>query len=280
MSNTCTDVQATLATYLDAELENSDLREFESHVADCDDCQKTLELAERSHSALRSHLQATPKAPDLLRKRLSLALDQEDKVQQKKRRKEWVSWSLPAAASALAVAALTLFIWNDLSAQSETDVAKTSHVTQAAARQHLLNKPFYVSNDRTSVGRSATSYLTHPVQAPRFSSTKVRLLGWTPAQLGGKQSATFVYEVVDRKGRHQVNVHAVKRSEIDVGGQIKLKIGDAELFIDDALGFTTVTYAGSPSLAYVFSSDMSAEALVDLVTNTDLVNILSQRPRR
>ena len=77
-----------------------------------------------------------------------------------------------------------------------------------------------------------------------------------------------------------MNVHAVKRGAIDVAGQVKLNIGGAELSIDNALGFTTVTYSGSNALSYVFSSDMSAEALVDLVTNTDLLNVLTRRPRR
>ena len=280
MSNTCTDVQATLSTYLDEELENADLREFESHVTDCADCQDNLESAERSHSALRAHLRATPKASDLLRKRLSAALDQEDQLRQRRWRRQWLSWSLPAAASALAVAALALFMWTDLHSQAEGTQAQSSQVTRDAARHHLREKALFVSGDRTSVGRSAASYLDYPVQAPRFSSSKVRLLGWTPAQLGGKQSVTFVYEVIDRRGRHEMNVHAVKRSEIDVSSQIKLKLDGAELWVDSAFGFNTVTYAGSQSIAYVFSSDMTTDALVDLVTDTDIVNMLSRPPSR
>ena len=280
MSNTCTDIQATLSTYLDAELDNADLREFENHIADCGDCQGILEVAERSHSGLRAHLRNTPKAPDLLRKRLGNALDQEDKLLQRKGRRDWFAWSVPAAASAVAVAALALFIWTDLNPEQVAATPESSQVTRDAARQHLQEKPLFVGHDRNTVGRSATDYMEHPVQAPRFSSTKVRYLGWTPARLAGKQSATFVYEITDRKGRHQVNVHAVKRNEIDLSSQMKLEVSGAALFVDSHLGFTTVTYASSQPLAYVFSSDMSAEALIDLVTNTDTLNMLSQRPTR
>ena len=188
---------------------------------------------------------------------------------------------MPAAASALAVAALTLFIWTDLNTQSAPATVQTSQVTRDAARQHLFEKPLMVGTDHTTVGRSATNYLNQPVQAPRFSSTKVRLLGWMPTQLAGKQSATFVYEVTDRKGRHQVNVHAVKRNEIDLSSQTTIELdGGAKLSVDSALGFTTVTYAGSQPLAYVFSSDMSAEALLGLVTNADVANMLTRRPSR
>jgi len=151
-----------------------------------------LASAERSHSALREHLRDTPKASDLFRKRLEGALDQEEKILQKNRRRDWFAWSMPAAASALAVAALALFIWTDLNPQSEATTAKSSQVTRDAARQHLLDKPLIVGHDRPTVGRSATNFLEQPVQAPRFASSNVHFLGWTPAQLAGKQSANFV----------------------------------------------------------------------------------------
>ena len=80
MLNTCEDIQSIFSSYLDEELHNSDLREFESHVSGCEDCQESLQIHEREHSALRAHLRATPSAPDLLKKRLSLALDAEDKT--------------------------------------------------------------------------------------------------------------------------------------------------------------------------------------------------------
>lgn len=280
MTNTCTDVQATLSTYLDAELENTDLREFETHIADCSSCRGSLELVERSHGALRLHLRDTPKASDMLRKRLGNALDQEDAQRHVAQRRQWLSWSLPAAASAVAVAALALFVWNDLNPQSQDLRAQSSQVTRDAARHHLQDQPLFVSSDRGSIAQSAATYLEQPVQAPRFSSTQVRLLGWTPVQLDGKQSATFVYEVMNQQGRHKMNVHAVKRSDIDVRSQSKLRIDGAELWIDSAMGFNTVTYVGSQSLAYVFSSGMSTESLVDLVTNTDIVNMLNQRRQR
>lgn len=278
MSNTCTDVQATLSTYLDGELDNADLREFEGHVTDCAECQTTLESAERSHSALRTHLGDTPPASDLLRKRLGAALDQEDRGRQQTQRRQWLAWSLPAAASALAASALALFVWTDLVGSPENARAQSSQVTRDAARHHLQESPLFVSSDRRTVGRSAANYLDHPVQAPRFSSTEVRLLGWTPVQLGGKQSATFVYEAIDRRGRHKINVHPIRRSEIDVSSQVKLTHDGAELWVDSAFGFNTVTYAGSTSTAYVFSSDMAAEALVNLVINSDIVNVVSHQP--
>ena len=282
MSNSCADIQATLSTYLDAELEDADLREFEGHIMDCSECKSLLDTAESSHSALRAHLGNPPPASDLLKKRLSAAFDAEDRELVSRQRREWISWSLPAAASALAVAALAIFVWTDLVAPESKGELTSSEITQDAARKQLRDNPLFLSSgDRLSVGRSAASYLDRPVQLPRFTSTKIRLLGWMPAQLGGRQSVTFVYEVIDKTGRHEMNVHAIDLSQVKLGAQNKRRIDGADLWVDSAFGFNTVTYAESESFAYVFSSDLSVPALVDMVTNTDIVNMLSSSsPKR
>ena len=129
------------------------------------------------------------------------------------------------------------------------------------------------------VGQGAASFLDAPVSPPRFWSPEVRLLGWTPAQLNGRRSATFVYEVIDRAGRHRVHAHAVELDDIDLSSQKKFTFDGGTLWIDSAYGFNTVTYAGGHHVGYVFSSDLPLEALVDLVAKTDIVNTLSQAPR-
>tara|TARA_R110002096_G_scaffold171490_8_gene344628 strand:- start:25938 stop:26771 length:834 start_codon:yes stop_codon:yes gene_type:complete len=275
MPNACADIQATLSAYLDAELQDVEVREFETHLSDCARCQGSFEQAEQGHSALRSHLRATPPASDFLNKKILLSLDKEDAARKRAARTNW--FSIPVAASAVAAAALALFVWSDLVApQQDAPVArKSSQVTQDVARQHLREAPLFVSNDRGTVGRGAADFLNTDVRAPRFSSQEVKLLGWTPAQLGGKQSATFVYEVTNQTGRHRVHAHAVALADIDFRSQTKLVIEGAELWVDGAYGFNTVTYHPRDGrLAYVFSSDMGLDALVAMVTRTDTVNTL------
>ena len=275
MPNACADIQATLSAYLDAELQDVEVREFETHLSDCARCQGSFEQAEQGHSALRSHLRATPPASDFLNKKILLSLDKEDAARKRAARTNW--FSIPVAASAVAAAALALFVWSDLVAppQDAPVARKSSQVTQDVARQHLREAPLFVSNDRGTVGRGAADFLNTDVRAPRFSSQEVKLLGWTPAQLGGKQSATFVYEVTNQTGRHRVHAHAVALADIDFRSQTKLVIEGAELWVDGAYGFNTVTYHPRDGrLAYVFSSDMGLDALVAMVTRTDTVNTL------
>jgi anti-sigma factor RsiW len=276
MPNACADIQATLSAYLDAELQDVEVREFETHLSDCNACQESFALAEQGHSALRSYLRATPPASDFLNKKILLSLDKEDEAQKRAARANW--FSIPVVASAVAAAALALFAWSDLVApqkEAPAQVAKSSQVTKDVARQHLREAPLFVSNDRGTVGRGAADFLNTDVRAPRFSSQEVKLLGWTPAQLGGKQSATFVYEVTNRTGRHRVHAHAVALADIDFRSQTRLVIDGAELWVDGAYGFNTVTYHPRDGrLAYVFSSDMGLDALTAMVTRTDTVNTL------
>ena len=267
MPNACADIQISLYAYLDSELSNADLREFEGHLSNCDTCQQLCRKAKHEHEVLRAQLGATPHASDLLARRIQSTLDAEDRAQQKIVRRRWLSF--PVAASTVAAAALVLFIWSDLvhtdQAQHVVATSAPGQVTRDAARQHLQQTPLLVSDRNTPVG------------APQFSSQKVKLLGWTPGRLQGKQnlqpqeSATFVYEVRNTTGSYRVHAQVVALSRLDLRTQTKLVVGGTELWVDSALGFNTVTYISKGGLAYVFSSDMSVQALVAVVTHTDIM---------
>ncbi len=274
MPNACDDIRSTQCAYLDAELQDVEVREIEMHLTECPSCQESFETAEQEHSALRAHLRAAAPPSDFLNKKIMAALDAEDANRIRAERSAWLS--IPAIASAVAAAALVLFLWTSfIPGKHKVPVAKSSQVTQDVARQHLRETPLFVSNDRRTVGRGAADFLNTPVRAPRFSSQGVKLLGWTPAQLGGKQSATFVYEVTNQTGRHRVHAHAVALANVDLQSQSRIVIDGAELWVDGAYGFNTVTYHPQNSrLAYVFSSDMSVDALVAMVTRSDTVNML------
>ena len=278
MSNNCTNSESTTFAYLDGELEELDVRDFESHLSGCTSCQEELDSAMSEHSALRMHLQSPPAAPEGLEARMMIALDSEEFEQRKQRRQQrrqqWLSWSLPTGASVLAAAALVLFMWSDLQS-SDTAQPQSSQVTRDTARQHFQDTPLFVSGDPSTVGRGAGQYLNRSVAPPQFSTQqKVRLLGWTPSSVNGKQSATIVYEVVNRTGRHEMRVNLVPRQSLDLLSQRKLTLAGSSYWVDSAYGVQTVTVDAGESIAYVFSSDLSIEVLLSLVTQTDIVNTL------
>ncbi len=271
MLNACTDIQATLSSYLDGELQDAEVREFESHLDDCTHCQTSFEHSHEEHSALRDHLQSPPLPSEFMEKKILAALDREDEVQRKAARRQWLSMPMVASATA----ALALFMWSNLTDGAGEPTSKSSQVAKDVARQHLQEAPIFVSNDRAVVGQNARQYLKRDIRAPHFPSQEVKLLGWMPSKLGGKQVASFIYEVRNQTGLHRVHAHAVEIGDINFRSQKKLIVDGLQFWVDGAYGFNTVTYhpVDSP-VAYVFSSDIGLDALVAMVTRTDIVNVL------
>ncbi len=273
MLNACTDIQATLSAYLDGELQDTEVHEFESHLSDCSNCQVSFESQEQEHSALRAHLASPPLPSEFMERKILAALDAEDETRKKAARSQW--FSMPVFASAVAAAALFLFVWTNVAEQDAATAPKPSNqVAEDVARQHL-QEPIFVSNDRKVGGRSAGQYMNRDVRAPHFPSQKVKFIGWSPSKLGGRQAASFIYELRNETGLHRVHAHAVAIEELNFRSQKKLIVDGLQFWVDGAYGFNTVTYhpVDSP-VAYVFSSDISLDALVAMVTRTDIVNVL------
>ena len=60
----CKDIDALAQTYLDAELEEHDLHDFEEHIADCSECNEKVGQDRRFGDMMRRHL-AAPPAPEM-----------------------------------------------------------------------------------------------------------------------------------------------------------------------------------------------------------------------
>lgn len=278
MSPACSENAKLVPAYLDDELAESDLREFEGHLTDCQPCKDGLACAQREHRAMRAHLKP-PAAPDLLRAKLCRSLDEADEQERHERLARLRAWSLPAVACVVAACALALFSYREL--KGPATIAGESAITRDAARKHFIESPMVVSDDRGMVARSAGNFLSTPVRPPRFSHQGVSLLGWEPGHLDGRQAATFVYELArHRTGRHRVNVHVLGAHDLDLSAQTKRVIEGRELWIDEALGMNTVTYRSDGTIAYVFTSDMALDELLQLVTQTDILMVLDDQRAR
>jgi hypothetical protein len=107
----CQSIDTLAMTYLDDELADEELRDFELHLIGCAACRGRLDTERDSIAELRRRL-APPPTPDIVRARLIAALDTEDAtVAASERRARATSWLLPGAASAVAVAALLVFVF-------------------------------------------------------------------------------------------------------------------------------------------------------------------------
>lgn len=283
MSNDpCIDHSALVDPYLDHELAEEERRDLEHHVARCSACGELLRAREAILDGVRRHVQP-PEAPALLRKRILQSLDDEDQRAESQARRARLGWLLPGAASVAAAAALLLFVSSFWQGSATRETAALAHesegVAQEAVRQRFRPSPMVVQGTRNEVSRSAKEYLRVPVRPPRFSHDDANLLGWQPGQLRGRDAAVFVYEVVSRTGRHQVNVHALDARDLDLRGKDRVSVDDTELWVDTPFGFSSVSYKDREGIGYVFTSDMAPSELVNLVGKSDILDMINERLR-
>ena len=104
----CTSIDTLAMMYLDAELADEELRDFEMHVRECAACRRRVDAERELFAKLRRGL-ATVSAPGGLRAGLTRNLDAEDRKQERVIRRRRVAAGTLLAGS-LAALALLVFI--------------------------------------------------------------------------------------------------------------------------------------------------------------------------
>ena len=130
MTSLCNSIDTLSMAYLDDELADEELRDFELHLIDCAACRGRLETERDALAELRRQL-APPPTPDVVRARLVASLDAEDaRTTREDRRQRTAGWFLPGAATFAAVAALALFAWSRVPSPPPDSVASDVVRTQ------------------------------------------------------------------------------------------------------------------------------------------------------
>lgn len=267
MATQCKDIETLLPTYLDGELDPHDRLSFEHHTADCTECRERLREETAYLERVRSLL-VPPAAPEGLALRVRASLDVEDRRAMKVARRAGWSWVLPGGASLAAAAALVMFMVSELRPQ-QVALHEAPAVRQAV-RDRINDSPVRVGSPQ-EVSVAAQQYLRKPVRTPQFRPAGAALRGWQPRELDGREAVLLLYDVPDSRGaRHQLTVHVVDASGLDLRGSERWKIGATELWVASLGGVSTVTYKDQYGFGYVFSSDMELEELAWLVVGTDI----------
>jgi len=119
MNSLCSSIDTLAMAYLDDELADEELRDFEMHLIDCAACRGRVDGERDALADLRRRL-APPPTPDVVRARLAATLDDEDARTARESRRGWI---LPGAATFAAIAALALFAWSRLPTDPPDSVA-------------------------------------------------------------------------------------------------------------------------------------------------------------
>lgn len=267
MATQCKDIESLLPSYLDGELDPHDRLSFEHHTADCVECRDRVREEAAYLQRVRTLL-APPATPAELIKRVHAGLDQEDRRATQVRRRIGFAWVLPGGASLAAAAALVMFMVTEL--RPTPVVPAEAPAVRLAVQDRVNNSPVRVGSPQ-EVSVAAQEYLRKPFRTPQFRPAGASLRGWQPRELDGRDAVLLLYDVPDSRGAlHQVTVHLIDASGLDLRGSERWKIGATELWVASLGGVATVTYKDKYGFGYVFSSDMELEELAWLVVGTDI----------
>lgn len=182
--------------YVDGELSPSLMFEFETHVANCRDCQVQVHFAQRLKRSLQSHL-AAPDAPPSLRMGVAAVLSQEAYAGGQRRAVQRGGAAVLAAAAAMAIyfaggTAPTLFgtqqagvvmpVFGDI-VKRHRDPAPTEIETQEPER----------------AARWVGDNLGLRIETVAFDAPQVRLVGARLSHVGSHRAAKLYYSVGDRR---------------------------------------------------------------------------------
>ncbi len=203
-------IERFLSAHADGELRGEELREAESHVAQCAECRARLEQERALKATLRERV-GLVRTPAHLRERIRAALDEEERLEAAERppvrapsRLRWKSprvW-LPAAAAALLV--LTLLRLRSLPpTPSAPPVAEEAALEPGAipifeiAVRHLdrFDRKFEPNVPSGSPADISDAYLSHnmPGYLWNFQPGGYRLVGGRIEKMPDGKTASFTY---------------------------------------------------------------------------------------
>ena len=271
----CKTIDTLSMAYLDDELAAEERHELEAHLTECASCRAMLERERADRSMIRRAL-AAPAAPDLLRAKLSRALDAEDKAEQKQIRRKWSSFVLPGSAMLAAAAAIAVFVGVQMPS-SETKVA-----TVAEDAIKTTSRPLPLEVQGASTGPWLQQHFASDIAPPQIEDNTSKLLGarLLPNSINGHDAALMKYSV-SLPGRAPfvlmvLAVHDLKDDELKDGTPVR--VNGRTMFVSqsqrDEFGqpLQIVSYMAPNHVGFMFMApELSVQELVGLVSRTNLI---------
>lgn len=270
MTKLCDSIDTLAMAFLDDELAEEELRDFQLHLHDCGGCKGRVDRDRATMDDLRRRL-AAPPAPDLMRARLLRALDAEDAAASRAMRRQRANrWLLPGAAAIAAVAALGVFVVNRPAVGQDA-------VASEAARQNMRAAPLEVQGASTAAW--VRRYYSPDVAPPQFSDASVQLAGARLTSFHDRDAAQFFYQL-EARGGHTYELRALTFSAqgLDFDGMQEVNADGVPLHVDRREDTNIVCFLDSEGYAYVFTSrDLTLEQIAGLVVHSNLLSRVHDR---
>lgn len=201
MLKLCDDIDTLSMMLCDGELADAELRDVELHMIDCAVCRAHVDRDRGFLGELRLNL-VPPPTPEVVRQRLSRALDEVDRA----RRPSWRNLALPGAAAIAAAAALLVFVTMRDPAPTRTATTARTPTTALTAMQPDARRVGMATSAAYNVRDLAMQYAS----AERIGADVVKLSYWLIAPTGRRFA---VYAFVHDAARLEVEPSA--RTMID-----------------------------------------------------------------
>jgi hypothetical protein len=262
MISLCTSIDTLAMAYLDDELADEELRDFELHLRDCDGCRARLDAERAALADLRRRL-TPPPTPDLVRARLSAVLDAEDaSAAREDRRSRLAGWILPGVATATAFAALAMFVF-------VREPPRAIEAVAADVVEHQVRSPRIVEMPRPVV------------EADRGGAVVAKVATWT-GEVRGRTVHNQLHEVRRSWGdRHvvQVSVFDARGWDLERGDRV-IASGIELWVVATPKGQVLVVHRDPQGIGHVFTSDdLGTKALIDVIVETQLLQRVDARLR-
>ena len=219
-SFTCSETRQSLGAYLDAELEERDCEEIESHFLECAECREHLDFERSVRGQLREDLDRAG-APERLRAQILDGIDlleDEDEAQPWRR---WGGWKIVSLSSAAALM-IGLVLFTFVNTQRTSEGATGLLTGDVAAALQVASRSLQVNPDNELITQSLDWHqqrlpleVTGPrpedvrewfqgkveftVHLPRFNRPDVALLGGRLAYVRDRKAALLTMLVKQRR---------------------------------------------------------------------------------
>lgn len=257
--NLCESIDTLAMALHDGELAGEELRDLELHLTECASCRDAASAQATAIGTLRRKL-APPPTPDLLRAKVRLGLDAEDRAA----RKPLSSWLLPAAAVLAAAAALAVFV---TARPTVTERTVEGVVASIATRA----RPLEVEGAAATT-RWVEQHYDATVAPPTFASARVDLWGARLTYVNDRDAVQLFYRVTTPEDfTRDLQVFVFDAHNLALGGR-RVEVNGRTLHAGMYRQHAVVSYRDSRQKAYVFTSlHMSLDELVDMVGSSSLL---------
>ena len=255
----CADLQKFAEAYVDGEFVDPELIELEAHLAECEDCARSVATQHAFRQFLKSSIPEV-EAPEHLHEAISVAISAPNDARLA---------LAPRSLIGLAAALFITFMIPGLLRQNRVDdtfaYESSMPVIEASVDWHRRSLPVEVTGpDAEMVSLWFSDKVDFPVYLPQFDTVQAsNVLGGRLTYLNNQSAAHVVYDVAGTK----VSVIMFENNgDLDVPRRKQEQVGE-DYFRSSSSGYNVALFDNN-GVTYSITTDLPRQTFNRLVSNT------------